>query len=506
MYQRPEEERVNKKNRSLIHNSKNPFTVPTYDSILILQNLDGTSHRGVIEIAADNCTEGHQLLTHLRNSTLLFDSFYNHNSSQRDTNNPCPGIWNSEKQAVDYLKDEGADKTWALLVLNDVNWETNHFDYTIRMNRSSTPHTSRTQDKFVQGLGTDYLKYFVYGFLSLQQSIDGYFVGSATQNPDIIATPMPTWSYKQSEFFDRAGTMIPLVLSLSFLYPISCLVGGIVEEKELRLRESMLIMGLSKSSFFFSWYCSYWILTTISCLLITIISKMTFLQHTSGLLIFLVFELFAMSIVSMGLLISVFFSKSRIAAIFAPLMMFITVVPKFAIPEGQPLIVEILTSLLSPVAFSYSTELITNYEGSGAGSSFANLFSDDYSYFLSMVMMATDIVLYLVLAWYLDAVLPSEFGIKKHPLYFLSPISNLIKSLFSKNKYKDLGGGLMNETLPTRIPENVDTQYDSITRTRLLDRERVNIRGLRKEFKTDQGLNIAVNNLGFLISFWFYHH
>lgn len=46
----------------------------------------------------------------------------------------------------------------------------------------------------------------------------------------------------------------------------------------------------------------------------------------------------------------------------------------------------------------------------------------------SYLCMSVQIVGIQILAWYLNHVLPQEFGISKHPLFFLSPLKQLIPS------------------------------------------------------------------------------
>ncbi len=41
---------------------------------------------------------------------------------------------------------------------------------------------------------------------------------------------------------------------------------------------------------------------------------------------------------------------------------------------------------------------------------------------LCLGMMAFDAVFYLILAWYFESVLPTQFGAPRHPLFFLSPL------------------------------------------------------------------------------------
>ncbi|KAJ9460711.1 ABC transporter A family member 1 [Diplonema papillatum] len=452
--------------------------------------LNALLHGGFIEFVGGSCEQVQDIISYLRGASFLFDTCFDDTVDRN--NEACPEQWPNEDAAIDYIKgSRGADNTWVLIKLNRLDPTDNVFDYTLRLNYTSTPYTLRTKARFtVAGLGDNSsLQYTLSGFITLQNLLDQYFLDTINvpHNAEVLSTPMPTDSYVENQFYQAAGGLIPLILALSFLYPVSCLVGGIVEEKEQRLREGMLIMGLSKKSFYSSWYCTYLVVMTTSNVLITVLAAPTFLSHTSALLIFVLYELFAMSIIAMSLLLSVFFSKARIAAIAAPLLMFITVVPKFMIPDNSPLGMDVLFSVLSPVAFSYSTELLTSYETAGRGSSFADLFADEYPYFLAMFMMMLDTVLYLFLFWYLDQVLPSEFGVKRSPFFLCTP-----GYWMGKPTHPPHDGHL-----PTVRPQHVDTDYVSTTRDELKLKEGVRIMGLTKQFTSADGKQLlAVDSLG----------
>uniref|UniRef100_A0A8C5NB08 ATP-binding cassette, sub-family A (ABC1), member 4a n=1 Tax=Gouania willdenowi TaxID=441366 RepID=A0A8C5NB08_GOUWI len=82
----------------------------------------------------------------------------------------------------------------------------------------------------------------------------------------------------------------------------------------------------------------------------------------------------------------------------------------------------IIMSLLSQVAFGFGTEYLSRYEEQGMGLQWNNiqtslLEGDEFSFLTSICMMCVDIVLYGVLAWYLDNVFPGQYGIGR-PFYF----------------------------------------------------------------------------------------
>ena len=54
---------------------------------------------------------------------------------------------------------------------------------------------------------------------------------------ELYAMPMPTAEYDQNLFYTAVGYLLGLAISMGFLYPMSRLVKGVVEEKELRIKE-----------------------------------------------------------------------------------------------------------------------------------------------------------------------------------------------------------------------------------------------------------------------------
>ncbi len=51
----------------------------------------------------------------------------------------------------------------------------------------------------------------------------------------------------------------------------------------------------------------------------------------------------------------------------------------------------------------------------------ATEFSGNFRLSTSYAMLAGMTVLFLFLTWYLDNVIPSQYGVPKHPLFFLFP-------------------------------------------------------------------------------------
>eukprot|EP00759_Apiculatamorpha_spiralis_P055716 PhF_6_TR7887/c0_g1_i5/m.11597/K05643/ABCA3; ATP-binding cassette, subfamily A (ABC1), member 3 len=321
---------------------------------------------------------------------------------------------------------EGEGKVWAIINIEEYDVLSRKLMYTIRMNRTRLPRSDLVRERFVNGLGSESFKlYQASGFISLQNFLHTTFfreMGVPPITTPFAGVPMPYDSYKNNVFLSLAGNFLPLVIVLSFLYPVSQLTKRIVEEKELRIREGMLIMGLSRGVFYMSWLTTYFIMQCITSGLITLVLTRTMLSQSSGLVIWLVFVLFGFSVVTMSVALSAVFSKSRLAALLSPFIFAVVCIPMFAIPSDTAPSALIGSSVLSPCAFVLALRTMLQYE-MNRGFAFADLAStiDDVNVLTNLVFLAADTVGYMLLALYLDKVLPSEWGTTEHPLFFLMP-------------------------------------------------------------------------------------
>lgn len=131
-----------------------------------------------------------------------------------------------------------------------------------------------------------------------------------------------------------------------------------------------------------------------------------------------------MSEVSLCFLIGVFFSNSKLAAIVGPVILFITILPKyvfFGSNSNEAYLAKYAASLLSPTAFTFGADILAAYEYGAVGVQFSNLDDNRFSMISVFQMMFFDIFLYGFLAWYFDQTLPQEFGTSKHFLFVLNP-------------------------------------------------------------------------------------
>ena len=102
----------------------------------------------------------------------------------------------------------------------------------------------------------------------------------------------------------------------------------------------------------------------------------SFMIHTSFALLFAYVTLFCVGVVSFCLLVSVFFSNAKLAAVLAPILFFGAVLPKyvfFGSNRYERTTDKLWASLLLPSAFSFGADILADYEYAEIGVSLNNI-------------------------------------------------------------------------------------------------------------------------------------
>jgi ABC-type multidrug transport system ATPase subunit len=348
-------------------------------------------------------------------------------------------------------------------------------DYTLRFNYSTLPNTNWVVKWISRGLDTNYQRYFTSGFLTLQRSLDEWIfdraeppaaaAGPATSRqprpppprwraseaearrlaaaanasgpppppppsssssnsslwlPPVYASPMPTADFSQNLFFAAVGFLVGLFMAMATLYPMSRLVKAIVEEKEARVKELQLMMGLRGSIFTLSWALTALASFSLTAALVTRVLTTSFIRFSSGSLVFLFVWLFFVSEIALAFLVSAFFSRAKLASIFAPVLLFASLLPKYIFfgtnrfenPAGKK-----LASLLSTSAFSFGADILADFEFADRGVTWDNLHDGAYSFADCLSFMCLDAFLYAGAAWYFSHVVQGQYGGSK-PFWF----------------------------------------------------------------------------------------
>ena len=137
---------------------------------------------------------------------------------------------------------------------------------------------------------------------------------------------------------------------------VNFLLVGLVTEKEKKIKEGMLMMGLRTSAFWLSWFLTYALTILISTIVVTIIAAVASLYRASNpFIIFLLLFFYGLSIVTFSFMLTPFFNKATVAGAvgslstvaFTALYFPVTLLP-------TPPFAKWILSLLSPVALALS--------------------------------------------------------------------------------------------------------------------------------------------------------
>ncbi|CUG86889.1 ABC transporter, putative [Bodo saltans] len=399
----------------------------------------------------------------------------------------------SRDAAVNYFTSLEGEGNWALVNLVEMSAEKG-LAISLALNRTAVPSTNDVLSRFSGGLGsTGFEGIMDSGFMTIQSEITRLFltqvlnVDSDIADQSIVVAPMGFQEYRSSTFLQIAGSALaPLMLVLSFLYTVSQLSKRLVEEKELRLREGSMVMGLGKFAFYASWFLTYLLQVLVSSIIITIFVHVGLIKQSAVLIVFFLYFLFSFSTVLLSALLSSFFSKSKIAALVVPLLYFGLAIPSFSLPDSSGAGVYIILSLFSPTAFGVGTRLLFSYEvNDGMGWADVSSTEDTMNMGTVFALLIIDCILYLLLTLYLDEVLPGEWGSKRHPCFCCC--------ICCESK-KELRFDAVDSSTRTPIPSKGRTttymeEYPASASAT------VHIQALRKEFGSDSGVKVAVDDL-----------
>ncbi|OWY92623.1 ABC transporter [Phytophthora megakarya] len=125
--------------------------------------------------------------------------------------------------------------------------------------------------------------------------------------------PFPVDDYTSSPFYDNVSTVFAIVFIMAYLFTISRILVVLIQEKELRQREFMKILGVTEKTIFLTWYMTYAAILFVG--VIQALAGLAGLFPNSSLIVtFLFFFLFGMSVLALAFLISTLFSKARVGA------------------------------------------------------------------------------------------------------------------------------------------------------------------------------------------------
>ncbi|XP_053182105.1 ATP-binding cassette sub-family A member 2 isoform X5 [Scomber japonicus] len=310
-----------------------------------------------------------------------------------------------------------------------------HVLYKIRQNSSFTEKTNEIRRAYWRpGPNTGGKFYFLYGFVWIQDMIEraiiNAFVGHDVVEPGNYVQMFPYPCYTRDDFLFVIEHMMPLCMVISWVYSVAMMIQHIVAEKEHRLKEVMKMMGLNNAVHWVAWFITGFVQLSISVTALTAILKYgRVLLHSDPFIIWLFLTIYAVATIMFCFLVSVIYSKAKLASACGGIIYFLSYVPYMYVAIREEVAHDKITafekciaSLMSTTAFGLGSKYFALYEVAGVGIQWRTISQspvegDDFNLGLSMMMLIIDAAVYGVLTWYIEAVHPGMYGLPR-PWYF----------------------------------------------------------------------------------------
>ncbi|XP_014068388.1 cholesterol transporter ABCA5 isoform X2 [Salmo salar] len=357
-------------------------------------------------------------------------------------------------------------------------------------------YTESIANCFASSVNCRAANYWYSGFIRLQTLIDAAIIQMQTKRSvwsemdHLRVVMMGQPGSVEVQKFPHA--LISIYLVLAFTPFITFLIVNVAAEKEHRLKDTMTMMGLYDSAFWLSWGLLYAALVTTMSILMSIIATYTALFPNSDfIVIFLLIFLYGISSIFFSFMLTPLFKKPKFAStvgsmltvVFGCLSLFTVLMKDFP----QPLVW--VLCLLSPSAFSIGIAQVVYLEAQGDGAVFTTLANGPHPLYAPLLMLVLDCILYLLLAVYLDQVLPGEFGMRRSLVYFMKP------SYWSKRSKRYVEVSSVYETEVNGAP-GVDESVEPVS-PEFRGKEAIRINNIRKVYKEKDSIVEALRGLTF---------
>uniref|UniRef100_H3CEJ3 ATP-binding cassette sub-family A member 2 n=1 Tax=Tetraodon nigroviridis TaxID=99883 RepID=H3CEJ3_TETNG len=310
-----------------------------------------------------------------------------------------------------------------------------HLTYKIRQNSSFTARTNEIRRAYWRpGPNSGGRSYFLYGFVWIQDMIEraiiNTLVGHDVVEPGNYVQMFPYPCYTRDDFLFVIEHMMPLCMVISWVYSVAMMIQHIVAEKEQRLKEVMKMMGLNNAVHWVAWFITGFVQLSISVTALTAILKYgKVLVHSDAFIVWLFLTIYAVATIMFCFLVSVIYSKAKLASACGGIIYFLSYVPYMYVAIREEVAHDRITafekciaSLMSTTAFGLGSKYFALYEVAGVGIQWRTISQspvegDDFNLGLSMMMLMVDAAVYGVLTWYIEAVHPGTYGLPR-PWYF----------------------------------------------------------------------------------------
>ncbi|XP_018027772.1 phospholipid-transporting ATPase ABCA1 [Hyalella azteca] len=288
----------------------------------------------------------------------------------------------------------------------------------------------------------EYLGSYATGGFSLVQTIVDRHYTSMLAGDNSIASlfmletqmyPYPPYvqDNAMSQFY---GSSLPTFVVLSLILLSPTLIKSIVHEKETGVRELVRLMGLEGWLVWLGWFLHGFITIVLITIIMTFFLKVEItpsseidkgvfppiLIYSNWFFVWFLLFLYGISSIAFCFAISCFFNRPTLATTIGILAWLLSYsLPRtfmYAQYDSMGLAPKIVSCLLPNMALTWAFRVIAMFEGRAVGVQWNNLWDtgnprDELTPGMILIMLAVDILIYFIITWYFDQVLPGTYGV-----------------------------------------------------------------------------------------------
>ena len=245
--------------------------------------------------------------------------------------------------------------------------------------------------------------------------------------------------YRDDSFGEFMGYMIGVILVMAYMSPLSLYVYRMVGDKESKIKESMKIMGLEEGQYFLSYFIQYSVINVFTSLINAGLFT-CFLDCIPYYYLFVTLLLWSLNVFALIYFFQSFIDKTKIALVLSLVIYFMMYCVSLACMfEGGSMAWKIVLSIFPQVCLNNGILLFSKFQyhfRTFKDREFLDIYTT-FSVGIMFLMFVVDFFLFLFLGFYLNNVLPHDFGIRK-PFYFICT-SDFWCSKRNKNDSKKIG-------------------------------------------------------------------
>jgi len=288
----------------------------------------------------------------------------------------------------------------------------------------------------------DIIKYSNNGYIQMMNIISNYILKDSFQDKDPYINygfaVQKYDSYKYNEFASFAGVYFTFFIVLSYLCPLILYVLKMVVEKESRSKEVMKIMGMGEGTYFLSYFVEFFVINIIYSFVVGYIASLMFYQIPYMYLV-LYLWLFGLNVFALAFFCQSFMDTTRLALIVSCLIYCLMLFVSAAVYDDKiKKVYKTVAALLPPVNLLLGAFTLGQFEGM-----FFKFHSKDvnenylnYSMATCYIMFTADFFIYLFLGYYLQNVIPHEYGVLNLGILFFCLVTG-VEIVFLKGKEEE---------------------------------------------------------------------